>query len=185
MEKHLVNMSRFLSLVLRHRPDEIGLALDENGWAEVSELLDKANNNGVNITLYALLEIVRNNEKKRFSFNEDFSKIRANQGHSIEVDVELKEVIPPRLLYHGTATRFMPGILTTGLDKRARLYVHLTDNYDMAVKVGGRHGKPLVLEINAKAMSDAGMKFFVSENKVWLVEHVPVEYIRQQPERPE
>jgi putative RNA 2'-phosphotransferase len=179
MDKKLVTVSKFLSLVLRHKPDEIGLTLDENGWADVNELLKKSNANKVTIDLQILKEVVDTNEKKRFSFNEDYSKIRANQGHSIEVDVQLRSAIPPDTLYHGTAESFLDEILRVGLNKMQRLYVHLSDNCETAIKVGQRHGKPAILIVDAKAMSHAGIEFFLSENSVWLVNHVQVKYLRR------
>jgi len=178
MSRQLTNTSKFLSLVLRHKPEEIGLVLDINGWANIDELMIKTNVYGIQINLEFLKEIVSTNEKKRFSFNDDFTKIRANQGHSVEVDVELKEMFPPAMLYHGTATRFLSEIMQSGLNKMNRLHVHLTDNYSTALKTGERHGKAIVLEVDAKAMSERGIKFFISENKVWLVDHVPVQYLK-------
>lgn len=177
MDKKLVTVSKFISLVLRHKPDEFGLTLDDNGWADVNELLQKSNAKKVVIDLQILKEIVDTNEKKRFSFNDDYSKIRANQGHSIEVDVQLKSALPPSILYHGTAERFLDEILNAGLNKMQRLHVHLSDNYETAIKVGQRHGKPAILVIDAKAMSDTGVEFFLSENSVWLVDHVPAKYL--------
>jgi putative RNA 2'-phosphotransferase len=147
--------------------------------ADVNELLQKSNAKKVTIDLQVLKDVVDTNEKKRFSFNEDYSKIRANQGHSIEVDVQLKSAIPPDILYHGTAERFLDEILNVGLNKMQRLHVHLSDNYETAIKVGQRHGKPAILIVDARAMSDAGVDFFLSENLVWLVNHVPVKYLRR------
>jgi putative RNA 2'-phosphotransferase len=179
MDKNLLNKSKFISLVLRHKPEEIGLTLDGNGWADVNELLDKSRTNGPSITFDELKKIVETNEKKRFSFNDDLSKIRANQGHSVEVDVRLNRVAPPEILYHGTAERFLNEILNGGLKKMNRLHVHLTDNYETAVKVGMRHGKPVVLAVSAKVMHEEGAVFYLSENSVWLVEHVEPHYLKK------
>ncbi|HLP19405.1 MAG TPA: RNA 2'-phosphotransferase [Chitinophagales bacterium] len=177
MDKKLKGASKFISLVLRHKPEEIGLQLDDNGWADVNELITKLNAKGGNLNFETLKEIVATNEKKRFSFNEDYSKIRANQGHSIEVDVELKVVTPPNVLYHGTAERFVESIMATGLQKMSRLHVHLSANYDTAVNVGSRHGKPVVLKVDAKQMSEDGIAFYLSENGVWLVSRVDAKFL--------
>jgi putative RNA 2'-phosphotransferase len=178
MEKKLINTSKFISLVLRHKPGEIGLQLDANGWADVNELLDKTNANGIKIDLDILKQIVETNEKKRFSFNEDFSKIRANQGHSVEVGVELRKMEPPAVLYHGTAVKNEQEILKGGLHKMSRLHVHLSDNIETALMVGRRHGQPIVFVVDAGQMHADGMEFFISENKVWLTEHVPAKYLK-------
>ena len=178
MEKKLTNTSKFISLVLRHKPDEIGLQLDANGWADVNELLDKTNAKGVKIDLDILNEIVETNEKKRFSFNEDFTKIRANQGHSIEVDVELRKAEPPAILYHGTAKKNEEAILKGGLNKMSRLHVHMSDNIETALMVGKRHGQPIVFIVDAAQMYVDGLGFFISENKVWLTEYVPAKYLK-------
>lgn len=169
--------SKFLSLVLRHKPEKIGIKLDENGWADVSELLSKMKNG---ITMEILEEIVVTNDKQRFAFNEDKTKIRANQGHSINVDLELKVLVPPNMLYHGTAERFIKSIMETGLDKRNRTHVHLSQNYDTAISVGSRYGKPVILKIDTKKMSEDGYIFYLSENNVWLTDSVPVKYITKE-----
>jgi putative RNA 2'-phosphotransferase len=178
MNRKLISTSKFISLVLRHQPEEIGLQPDANGWADVTELIEKANRKGVSIDLDTLKEIVDTNEKKRFSFNDDFSKIRANQGHSIEVDVELMQTEPAAVLYHGTAIKNEEDILKGGLHKMSRLHVHLSDNIETARLVGTRHGKPLVFIVDAAQMQADGMAFFLSENKVWLTEHVPAKYLK-------
>lgn len=179
MDKRLKGTSKFISLELRHKPEEIGLTLDSNGWADVDELLIKMGKKGNAITIEDLKQIVDTNEKKRFAFNEDFTKIRANQGHSIEVDVELKPMMPPDVLYHGTAVKNRDEILRAGLHKMNRLYVHLSLEMDTAKNVGARHGKPVVLVIDAKAMHSDGYLFYLSENGVWLAEHVPAKYITE------
>lgn len=179
MNKNLTQTGKFISLVLRHKPGEIGLQLDENGWADVNELIEKLNKKGAGIDLEILNEIVATNNKKRFSFNDDKTKIRANQGHSIEVDVELQPATPPDVLYHGTAEKHISSIMASGLNKRQRLHVHLSAHYDTAINVGSRHGKPVVLHVDAAAMSRDGIVFYLSQNNVWLVDSVPVQYLRK------
>ena len=171
-----VKLGRFLSLVLRHDPKAAGITLDEHGWADVRELLDGVRRTGRKIDLETLERIVRENNKKRYSFNEDHTKIRANQGHSIPVDVELKQVQPPRYLYHGTATRFLDQIQAKGIRRMGRQYVHLSGDFETAVAVGKRHGTPAVLTIDAAAMARDGFPFYLSENGVWLCEEVPAQY---------
>ncbi len=172
-------IGKFLSLVLRHDPGAAGIRLDDNGWADVKELIHGVNETGRTLDLEMLKEIVRTNDKKRFSFSDDGTRIRANQGHSIQVDVELKAAVPPDVLYHGTATRFLGSILNAkeGLRAGSRLYVHLSKDYDTAVKVGMRHGVPAVLRVDASGMMRDGFVFYLSENGVWLVERVPVKYL--------
>ncbi len=173
--------SKFLSLVLRHKPETIGLTLDDNGWASVNELLKKLQEHGRGVTLVELQTVVANNNKQRFSFNEDGSKIRANQGHSIEVNLNLTPTTPPAQLYHGTATRNLGSILHQGLLKGERHHVHLSDNHATATAVGQRYGKPIVLHINTQQMYANGHLFFCSDNGVWLTEHVPPQYIEVPP----
>lgn len=171
------SLGRFISLVLRHKPEAVGIQLDEHGWAEVDALIQGMNRVGRKIDNETLERIVRENNKKRYSYNEDHTKIRANQGHSIQVDVQLKEAIPPEKLYHGTATHFLEHIEKEGIQKRSRQYVHLSSNKEIAVDVGKRHGKPVVLVIDAKRMHQDGIKFYCSENKVWLCNEVQWKYI--------
>jgi putative RNA 2'-phosphotransferase len=165
-------VSKFLSYVLRHRPDEIGLVLDANGWASVSELIERAKSASVHLTEQRIREIVQTNDKKRFALSEDGTRIRASQGHSIEVDLALNPVQPPEVLYHGTATRFLEAIRKDGLKAMSRQHVHLSPDEPTAVKVGQRHGKAVVLRVKAGEMSRAGRKFFRSENGVWLIDAV-------------
>ena len=179
MEEELKTISKFMSLVLRHKPEAIGLQLDSNGWADVAELIAKSNAKNLNITLDMLKLVVETNEKKRFAFNDDKTKIRANQGHSVVVDVELKLTTPPDVLYHGTALKNREEILSKGLNKMSRLHVHLSQDIETAKKVGGRHGKPMVLVVDAKQMHADGNKFYLSENGVWLVQYVPTRYIKE------
>lgn len=171
-------LSVFPSLILRHKPEVINIKLDNQGYANVDELINGINKSGRYIDMEILEEIVRTDDKGRYSFNEDKTKIRANQGHSVKVDVGLKECEPPKVLYHGTAKRFLNSIFKEGLQKRSRLYVHLSINPLTALKVGERHGESSLLEINSGKMYKDGYKFFVSENGVWLTDNVPVEYIR-------
>ncbi|WP_127128921.1 RNA 2'-phosphotransferase [Pseudoflavitalea rhizosphaerae] len=177
MEKNLKQISKFMSLVLRHKPETIDLHLDEQGWAAVDELIEKMNATGAAVDKEMIRQIVDTNDKKRFAFNEDQSRIRASQGHSIDVDLSLEPVTPPDILYHGTAARFVESILQDGLLKQNRQHVHLTALKETAIAVGGRHGKPVVLEVNAGEMAKAGFEFYLSANNVWLVEIVLPEYI--------
>jgi putative RNA 2'-phosphotransferase len=177
MNKNLVKLSKFVSLVLRHQPEVIGLKLDENGWAEVDRFIELAKQNGKNISISVLEEIVETNNKKRFAFNEDKSKIRANQGHSIEVNLDLPPQQPPDQLFHGTATKFIESIRHQGLISGSRQHVHMSSDETTAIAVGQRHGKPVVLKINALAMYQDGFVFFCSENSVWLTEFVLPQYL--------
>lgn len=171
-EKEEKRISKHLSLILRHKPESINISLDSNGWADVNELIDK-----LNLNLNDLKQIVANNDKKRFILSDDFSKIRANQGHSISVDLNLEEEAPPLVLYHGTAVKNLDSIKSKGLIKGQRQYVHLSLDQDTALKVGQRYGKPTILEIKAYNMYTQGFKFYLSENKVWLTDHIPPEFI--------
>ncbi len=173
----LIKTGKFLSLILRHKPEVIGISLDEHGWADVSELIagiKKTRSFDMNM----LEEIVRTDNKQRFSFNPDHTKIRANQGHSIAVDIELKEQNPPEILYHGTGTKSVSSILKKGLFPQSRLYVHLSNDIPTAIAVGQRHGKPAVFSIRAGEMARKGYQFFLSENCVWLTKYVPAEYLK-------
>lgn len=170
-------LSVFISLVLRHKPEAAGICLDEHGWADVDELLKGINDTGRTIVMDILEEIVRTDNKQRYSFNEDKTLIRANQGHSIPVDVELEEKKPPQYLFHGTAERFLDAIMAEGLKPMSRLYVHLSKDKETAVKVGKRHGKPVVLKIRAEEMYNDGSKFYLSANGVWLTKAVDRKYI--------
>ena len=171
-----VKESRFLALVLRHKPEEAGITLDEHGWANVDELV-KGIASQRPFTPEMLEEIVATDSKGRYSFNEDHSLVRANQGHSVNVDVELKPEDPPEALYHGTAQRFLHSIMEQGLLPKGRLYVHLSSDVDTACRVGSRHGSPAVLKIDAGEMHKEGFEFFLSKNGVWLTKHVPTKYL--------
>ena len=173
----LEKLSVFISLILRHKPETIGIQLDEHGWANVDELISGISSTGRKIDMEILEEIVRADNKQRYSFNENKTLIRANQGHSIPVDVELKEQQPPQILYHGTASRFLDSIMQEGLKPMSRLYVHLSSDMETAMKVGKRHGEPVVLKINSEEMCNDGIKFYLSENGVWLAKSVAKKYI--------
>lgn len=173
-------LSIFISLILRHNPSAIGITLDKHGWANVEDLITGIKNSGRNITMDILEDIVKTDNKGRYSFNEDKTLIRANQGHSISVDVELEEAIPPQTLYHGTATRFLDGIKRySGIKSMSRLYVHLSEDFNTAIKVGERHGKCVVLLIDADRMHKDNIKFFISKNGVWLTKFIDIKYIKQ------
>ncbi len=173
-------ISKFLSLILRHRPETIGISLDEQGWASTQEVLDGMNAKGVTVDLDILREVVQTNDKQRFKLSEDESRIRANQGHSVRVDLGMEAIEPPAVLYHGTATKNQTAILSEGIQKRKRTHVHLSADEATAIKVGQRHGKPIVLVIDAAQMYEAGIAFYQSENGVWLTDFVAVEYISLQ-----
>jgi putative RNA 2'-phosphotransferase len=174
-----VKISKFLSLVLRHSPATIHLNMDKNGWVNIQELINNANKyKKMNLSIDILKLVVAANDKQRFAISADGKSIRANQGHSISVDLELENKTPPDILYHGTASRFIDSIMGEGLKPMTRQYVHLSFNEETALRVGIRHGKPIVLYIDAKKMYEEGYKFYLSENKVWLVEKVPIKYIK-------
>lgn len=173
------SLSKFISLVLRHRPEAAYIQLDEHGWADVEQLLLGMKKTGRKINRETLEEIVRTDEKQRYSFNEDKTLIRANQGHSIPVDVGLREQAPPELLYHGTAVGFYESIQKQGLRPMSRLYVHLSRDVETAINVGKRHGKPIVLKIHSGSMYRDGVSFYLSENGVWLTRKVEPKYFEQ------
>jgi putative RNA 2'-phosphotransferase len=177
-EKRRVRVSKFLSKYLRHEPDALGLTLEPGGWVPVEAVLAGAERAGFRITRDELDEVVRTSDKQRFAFDGTGTKVRANQGHSVEVDLQLEPAQPPSELYHGTADRNVPGILRDGLQKRARHHVHLSPDTGTATKVGGRHGKPVVLVVDAARMWADGHPFFRSANGVWLVDEVPPQYLR-------
>lgn len=166
---NLVKKGKHLSFLLRHDTE---YQFDKHGYREVKDLVK---NHGY--TKAELIEIVETNDKQRYEFNNDKTKIRARQGHSINVDVELKETTPPDVLYHGTATRFLDSIMKTGINKMSRNYVQLSNDIDTATTVGSRHGTPIILKVDSKKMSDDGIKFYLSNNNVWLTEYVDTKYI--------
>jgi len=173
---NLKETSQFISLILRHKPEVIGISLDEHGWANVDELIA-----GISKTqdfdMETLEKIVATDEKKRYSFNEDKTLVRANQGHSVKVDVELEKLEPPEYLYHGTGEKYKKSIDEQGLIPKSRLYVHLSSDTDTAVNVGKRHGTPIVYKVLSKQMHDDGFEFFRSVNGVWLTKAVPAKYL--------
>lgn len=169
--------SKFIALILRHKPEVIGVSLDEHGWANVDELIAGIAKTQP-FTMEMLEKIVSSDEKQRYSFNNDKSLIRANQGHSIPVDIELEEKEPPIILYHGTGEKYVVSIKRQGLIPKSRLYVHLSADYETARKVGKRHGKPFVFQVDTGAMQRDGYKFYLSVNGVWLTKEVPVKYLK-------
>ena len=174
----LKSTSKFISLILRHKPETIGITLDEHGWANVDELIE-----GISRTQpfdrEMLEKIVATDEKSRYSFNDNKTLIRANQGHSIPVDVELEEKIPPEILYHGTGEKYVASIDEQGLIPKSRLYVHLSKDEETAKKVGSRHGKPVIYIVKSGQMHRDGIPFFLSDNGIWLVKEVPVKYLER------
>ena len=179
-DRRMRNTSKFISLILRHNPQVIGISLDEHGWADVKELIDGINRTeGHSLDMDTLDEIVRTDEKQRYSFNEDHTLIRANQGHSIPVDVELEEKTPPDILWHGTGQKYVSSIDVQGLIPKSRLYVHLSSDMETARKVGSRHGRPVIYQVECRKMTEDGYRFFLSANRVWLTKEVPVEYLKK------
>ena len=178
----LKETSKFISLILRHKPETIGITLDEHGWANVDELIAGISKTE-NFNMDMLEEIVRTDEKQRYSFNDDKTLIRANQGHSIPVDVELEKLEPPNYLYHGTGEKFKESIDKLGLIPKSRLYVHLSPDIETALKVGSRHGKPIVYRVLAGDMYNDGFDFFKSVNGVWLTKEVPTKYLEMDAEK--
>ncbi|RTZ50289.1 RNA 2'-phosphotransferase [Chryseobacterium arthrosphaerae] len=170
-------ISKFLSLILRHQPETIGLKLDENGWADVEDLRARSAKRSVYFTPKELDEVVETNNKKRFAFNEDKTMIRASQGHSIAIDLALETLQPPDFLYHGTAETNIASILENGIEKRTRQHVHLSADKETATKVGMRHGKPVILTIRTGKMHEDGIEFYQSANGVWLTDFVDAKYI--------
>lgn len=174
--KNLTKYSKFLSLILRHKPETINIRLDENGWANVDEIIQ--NSVSLKFTLELIETLVETNDKKRFQLSDDKKYIRANQGHSLQIDLKLKEQIPPDILLHGTSEKSLSLILEMGLNKMKRHHVHLTESIDVASNVGKRYGKLILLEVNSNQMQNDGYKFYKSENDVWLVDQVPSMYLR-------
>ena len=175
--RELTSTSKFLSLVLRHKPETIGVALDESGWVSVESLLEGAAGQGRSLTLQKLEFVVENNDKKRFEFDADRKMIRASQGHSVSVELGYEPAPPPATLFHGTVERFLDSIMQSGLIKGSRHHVHLHDDIAVARQVGQRRGRPVILKIDAQEMVDAGCVFFRSTNGVWLADSVPPEYL--------
>lgn len=175
-EVRRTKISKSLSYWLRHRPEKIGITLEKEGWIGVEELLEKSKVE-LEFTLEELKDVVENNDKKRFSFSEDGTKIRANQGHSTDVEITFQEIVAPPVLYHGTVSKFMESIRKEGLIPGNRHHVHLSKDQETAQKVGSRKGAPIVLKINTTKMQDDGFVFYISDNGVYLTEFVPPKYI--------
>jgi putative RNA 2'-phosphotransferase len=176
-EKDQVRLSKFLSLILRHEPGRVGLALDEAGWVGMAELLDAMARHGHVVTREALLHVVETSDKKRFALSEDSQRIRASQGHSVEVELGYEPATPPAVLYHGTVDRFLDSIRAKGLVKGERHHVHLSADVETATRVGARRGRAVVLTIDAAGMAQEGLLFYLSANGVWLTDHVPARFI--------
>ena len=176
MKNNDVKISKLLSYVLRHKPESIGLTLDAEGWADIDTLISKSEK--VKMTREDISRVVKNSDKQRFIISDNGQSIRANQGHSIKVDLGLAPTAPPAYLYHGTATRFWESIKLQGLKKMNRHHVHLSKDKGTAAKVGGRHGKLQILTVDSKAMAEAGHLFYVSENGVWLTDFVPSQFLK-------
>ncbi len=177
MNKKVKNISKFLSYVLRHNPDKLGITLDQNGWTSVEVLLEKINVGNYSLSMETLEEVVATNNKKRFAFNDDKTMIRANQGHSVDIDLALQPKKPPRYLYHGTVEKFITSIQEKGLIKGTRQHVHLSADKETAINVGSRRGKPIILTIRSGELHAQGFTFYQSENGVWLIEAVSPEFI--------
>lgn len=178
MSKPLDDTSKFLSYVLRHEPQSIGLILDSEGWADIAKLVECARQTGRSLDCDLIHQIVDASDKKRFTISSDGLRIRAAQGHSTKtVNITYPEKVPPKYLYHGTATRFLESILKNGLSAGKRHHVHLSQNEQIAATVGQRYGKPVVLTIEARQMHRQGFKFFLSDNDVWLIDNVPPEFL--------
>lgn len=179
MKNSLTETSKFLSYILRHEPQAIGITLDSQGWVEIEELIQAANQSGKNVDRELIQQVVESCEKKRFTISDDGLRIRAAQGHSTgSVNIDYPQRVPPEFLYHGTATRFLEAIQQTGLKSLQRHHVHLSENRETAINVGERYGKVKVLTIAAGLMHQQGFIFYCSENNVWLTDEVPVRFIR-------
>ena len=180
---NLTAISRYISLILRHKPEVIGITLNEHGWADVNALIRGIRGTREPAFSKELLdEIVRTDSKQRYAYNEDHTLIRASQGHSIPVDVDLTQAMPPAILWHGTGEKYTASIEEIGLIPKSRLYVHLSRDMDTALAVGKRHGKPVVYQVAARRMAQAGYAFYLSANGVWLTKEVPVEFLQRLPQ---
>lgn len=177
MNRRLVTVSKFLAKHLRHTPEALGLTLQPGGWVSVDDLLAASARVGFPVSYDELIECEETNDKQRFSFDGTGDLIRANQGHSVEVDLQLEEREPPEVLYHGTVNRFLASILAEGLKKGKRHHVHLSKDMDTARKVGARRGKPILLRVDAAGMHRQGFRFFLSVNGVWLTDSVPADFL--------
>jgi putative RNA 2'-phosphotransferase len=179
--ERIVKTSKYLSKHLRHDPGALGLTLEPGGWVSVARLLAACARKGVRISREELNAVVAENDKQRFSIDASGERIRANQGHSVPVDLQLEPAAPPALLYHGTGHRTADAIEQEGLRKMRRHHVHLSADVPTAQRVGARHGKPVVFEVDAQGMQRDGFEFYCSENGVWLVDEVPPKYLRRTP----
>ena len=178
MDKHETKrLSKFLSLILRHQPEKVGITLDENGWVEIATLLDGICKSGRNVTRRQLEQVVKSNDKQRFSISDDNQRIRAKQGHSVAVELGYQPTKPPKTLCHGTPIKYMELIRQGGLKKMQRHHVHMHADDKLAKEVGGRRGQPVLLIIRSLEMHEEGYEFFVTNNEVWLTDHVPPQYI--------
>lgn len=177
IKRRRIAESKFLSLLLRHKPQEIGLRLDEAGWASIDDIVQLTGRGCTPLSRAVIEEITATSDKQRFTISDDRQKIRANQGHSLSIDLGLAARLPPQLLYHGTATRFLGAILEQGLLKGERHHVHLSLDMATALTVGLRHGDPAILSVASGRMNSDGFKFYLSENGVWLTDHVPICYL--------
>ena len=177
MKPDLVKISKFLSYVLRHQPEAIGLVLDAHGWADVDELIARAAASGTALDRDGIAAAVTTNDKQRFALSSDGTRIRANQGHSVTADLALAPLAPPDVLYHGTATRFLDSIRAQGLVAGQRQHVHLSADRDTAITVGTRHGVPVVLVVDTRAMHADGLAFWRADNGVWLTDAVAPRYL--------
>lgn len=182
--RQLTKISKFLSFVLRHEPQSIGITLDQAGWIGVRELLDAMARHGTSVTEAELREVVATNDKKRFALSDDGTRIRASQGHSVEVELGYQRTEPPEFLYHGTVDHFLGSIRKEGIQKGERHHVHLSMDQKTAETVGQRRGRPVLLTIRTGQMHRDGLEFFVSANGVWLTEYVPASYIEFPKETP-
>lgn len=176
-QKRIKKISKLLSLVLRHQPEVLGIVLDSQGWTNTQSLISAINQHGISIDMELLETVVAENDKQRFAFNDDKSAIRANQGHSLQIDLNLNPTEPPQYLYHGTVEKFIAKIKADGLLKMSRLHVHLSSDVLTASKVGSRRGKPIILKVLTEKMHQKGHQFYLSENNVWLTDHVPPHFI--------
>jgi putative RNA 2'-phosphotransferase len=177
-EKPRKKISKFLSLILRHKPEIVGLTLEKNGWVSVEKLIKACADYGKPFTMTELKEVVETNDKKRFAFDKSGRKIRASQGHSIEVEIDFEKQTPPEILYHGTAEKNVGVIFAEGLKKMSRHHVHLSSDVETARKVGMRYGKPVIFQIDTVTMIAEGFEFFISANGVWLVDNVPPQFLK-------
>lgn len=177
-EKIIISASKFLSLILRHAPETIGLRLDKEGWARIDDIIRLSKIHHARLDRELIHIVVDTNDKKRFVISEDGLNIRASQGHSLQnIDLKMQKITPPELLFHGTASRFLDSIRESGLRPGSRNHVHLSQDHETAIKVGTRHGRPVVLQVHAEAMHKADFAFYQSENGVWLTDTVPTDFI--------